>query len=238
MSLPWNTDASTTLSVDVGGHTFELAQRPASLDHAMTVWDAAVGFVRHLDANPRLRETFKAVNVVELGAGPGLVSLYLTRLCGARCIATDLPHVVPFTAAQGVLNGLPAGPGFGCFVAAPLAWGDPIDGVLSTLGSATSDGGAPRVDVVVATDTVFSSLLAPVLVQCGVSLLEAGRAARASATHKHPAPVFYVAMEVREEGCHAAFLSAAQAQCSVKKVKAALGNPNLLLYELKLRGGR
>lgn len=82
-------------------------------------------------------------HVLELGAGPGLPSLFAAKT-GARCTVTDLEKVLPLIEQNIAANGLR-----GAAEAAPLQWGAPGD------RAAAAALATPAPDFLLACDTCY-----------------------------------------------------------------------------------
>jgi hypothetical protein len=93
--------------------------------------------------------------VLELGAGTGILSLFLADRVGVHCTATDLAHVIPVLDDTFALNALRCSAG--TLDAAPFCWGDAPSTLLTDLRQ--------PYDCIVATDAVFSAYLVGPLVR-------------------------------------------------------------------------
>ena len=113
-----------------------VVQLLTSLDHAFSLWDSAMHFVRYLEANPKELQKLRGRRVLEVGTGTGLVSMVLADVAGCAVVATDLPHVMPNLQACLRANGFApraeggpltrTGGEGGEVTPAPYSWGDDV----------------------------------------------------------------------------------------------------------------
>jgi predicted nicotinamide N-methyase len=152
-----NTSATTSVRVTFLGKTLDIAQDPASHNHGLCVWDAALCYLRYLEGSPREQAALRGAAVLELGAGTGVLSLALAHALGCHVVCTDLPSVLPNLAANLAANPLPPGAPGTC-TALPWEW----DGRPPAAALAASPGGAGFA-LVVGTDVAYSEALNPTL---------------------------------------------------------------------------
>jgi len=127
-------------------------------EHAFTVWSSARTFVQLLTASTELRaDVAECRSVLELGAGTGILSLFLADRVGVHCTATDLAHVIPVLEDTFALNALRRSESAGALAAAPFCWGDAPSTLLSS--------SRQPYDCILATDAVFSAYLVGPLVR-------------------------------------------------------------------------
>lgn len=165
-----NDPSSTSLCVSFLGHTFELAQDPASNSHASVVWDGAIALLRWLEHNPSEAQSLRGASVLELGAGTGLVGIALAHALQCRVVLTDLPDVAAGSLAANVAA-LPLPPGSsGSMAVLPYAWDGAVCPTVLAAG-----GGA--FGIVVGTDVAYSETLNAVLLRSAVAFAHASDAA-------------------------------------------------------------
>lgn len=239
-----NGDAEiSTAQVDAFGRTFVLLQRTRALDHAFSLWDAGLGFVRYLEANHKAAAAFEGRRVLELGAGCGLVSMVLAAL-GAHAVATDLPHVVPhlqscigangFRLGLAPLGGASAGGG-GSIDAAALPWGDAagVEDVVARFGP---------FDAVVGTDVVYQDVFVRPLLRTAAEAALLSAAAAAGEGGRRRATQVFFGNEERDATTHALFERLAKELFGAKLVPPKSYHPDsegtsLRIYEGRLKPG-
>jgi len=216
-----NTPDTLELALTFFGRSFAVAQAPASGDHGLVLWDAAVCFLRFLEHNPREAGRLRGRRVLELGAGTGLLGIVLAHCLDCAVTLTDLPAVCGNLAANAAANALPPGAA-GSLRVLPYAW----DGTATGAAAA-----ALPVDAVVGTDVAYSEAQNPLLLQTAAAL------ARASG----PRTAVWLCNELRCLAAQAVFDAAAPALFrTVKRVPAARLHPEwrgceMLLFELQAR---
>lgn len=121
-------------------------------------WEAALHMATYLATDRDAAQRFvRGKRVIELGAGTGLVALFLARfLEPSRVIATDREEGLVARLGEGALmNGIPRG---GLLSSEVLVWGEEVPGAW--FGSA---GGDEFVDTAVGADLVCFLLLSYIL---------------------------------------------------------------------------
>jgi predicted nicotinamide N-methyase len=98
--------------------TIRVAQRDVG-EEGVVVWDAALVLAFFLERHREQLKLGEDINVVELGAGTGVVGLVSSAL-GARCTLTDLDRLIPLLEESISLNDH-----IDRIQARPLHWGDP-----------------------------------------------------------------------------------------------------------------
>ncbi|CAM9187585.1 unnamed protein product [Chrysoparadoxa australica] len=133
---------------------------------AFQLWPAASFLCSHLEAHPGLlqelcpQKDLSAMRVCELGAGVGLVGLFIAAMGAAETLLTDLPSVIDQLEENIALN-----PAVASKVAAvPLSWG-------SSDWEAVAAGGC---DIVVCADCVYWEELFEPLKETLINLTQAG----------------------------------------------------------------
>ena len=242
--VPRMNDADTTsFTLNLCGREYETLQRPSSLDHAFSVWDAAIGFSRFLEKNASLRASLRGKRIVELGSGTGILACFLASPeVGAIVTATDLPHVCSFIEATVARNNVHLRRStrglhqhhelcdtvaensrtLECSVGVmPYSWGDDVERLYYSHGP---------FDVVVATDVVYStSLVHPLLSSAAELCKRSGRRA-----------VAYFANEARDEETTLRFDEIARTffrvrQISSAKLHESATGTSLRVFEMKVR---
>lgn len=133
----------STLTRTVFDREWTLIQLLESMDHAFSLWDSALHFVRFLETNPKDLQKLRGKRVLEVGTGTGLVAMVLADVAGCTVVATDLPHVMPNLVACLRANGFgPRGDGAyariggegGQVTPAPYGWGADVTDLLHAHG--------------------------------------------------------------------------------------------------------
>jgi predicted nicotinamide N-methyase len=188
--------------------------------------ESGVGFARYLAWAPRVRAGFAGKRVVELGAGTGVVSVYLAREAGVGHVwASDVPSVL--ANLQRCIDANGAG---GAVTATPHDWTWEPDRLWDAVG-------ARPVDVVVGTDVLFSSTLIPHLLHTIAHLCH-----RSASAVPPVDTAVWIASEIRCTATHAVFTTAAERVFTVKEVPRTakrmgeeVAASGVHVYELRLR---
>ena len=237
----------STLSHCIFGRDWTLIQLLDSLDHAFSLWDSALHFVRFLETNPKDLHKLRGKRVLEVGVGTGLVSMILADVAGCQVIATDLPHVMPNLRACLKANGFSpqaesgrlgysrVGGEGGSVTPEGYGWGDDISGLLKQYGP---------FDVIIGTDVVYSEYLVPALLRsvATAALASEGRL-RALIPTWHAAVkqcIVFFANEIRCTQTHELFCSTSERYFRVKQLKksryhADSRDTSLHIFELRAR---
>jgi hypothetical protein len=226
-----NGNDTTNLSVEALGRTWTIAQQPASMNHGMVLWDAALGLLRYFEANPKQLAPLVGQRVLEVGAGTGLVGMALAH-AGAHVTTTDLPSCRSSLEANVAANGRPDAASGGSIRVMDYSWGTDIADVMR-------DGGY---SFVVGTDVGYSEALNPVLVDSCMRIAAASEAGGAAAGGAPPVRkcTVILANELRCERAHATFVREADRWFSSKQVPQRRLHPdtrhmNLQLFEMRLK---
>jgi len=131
---------------------------------AHQLWPAATHLCRYIDAN--LDTVFSAYGglencrAIELGAGIGLVGVYLAALGCKRVVLTDLPEAMELLQTNSGVNDCA-----GAAAAMPLCWGNAseTEAALSAALPAESDAPPPPLLIVAADCVYWESLFEPLV---------------------------------------------------------------------------
>ena len=210
------------------GHELVLEQRPFGPEgFASTVWDSAIVLARYLEVQGAAQ--YAGARCVELGAGTGLPGLVLAAL-GAQVVLTDLPGTVALLELNVARNrdacrciaggqngsgtrsrsGRRLGGGAPFATAMALRWGEALPKALPEALGLTP---ASKVDLVVATDVLYSHEAISPLVETLVALsnpqtqvlLAAGRNQHAGDGFWAAARAWFEVHEVSTNALHAAY---------------------------------
>eukprot|EP00884_Botryococcus_braunii_P004350 jgi/Botrbrau1/13916/Bobra.136_2s0009.2 len=210
----WEVHAADCITINIGGPHCLTATK---VGVGACVWDAAIVLAAYLgEREPRHR--IQGARVVEIGAGPGLVGIFL-GLLGAQVILTDKEQVLPLLRQNLAENSLPEEG------ACELEWGAP--GFMDTVKRLS----AFRPSLVVAADCLYidgdgRSPSVPDFVRTCAGLCG-------------PSTRCFVAFEPRSDEIRASFLHLAKQRFSqVVRVRKttypkALRESLVELYELK-----
>ena len=226
-----NTDTTVLIPVPFMGRTLDIHQDPSSLNHGLCLWDAALCFLRYLEANPREAEALRGASVLELGAGTGVLGLALAHCLGCHVVCTDLPSVLPNLQANLAANPLPAGAA-GAVLALDYAW----DGSAPPHVLAASRSGA-GFQHIIGTDVAYSETL-------NATLLATAAAFAGALPPAHGRAVVTLVNELRCEVAQAVFDRVAPQLFKVHRVPAKRLHPDFrgstfIMARMTLkRGGR
>ncbi|KAI9026963.1 putative methyltransferase-domain-containing protein [Hyaloraphidium curvatum] len=150
------------------------------------IWPAGLALVDYLDWILSRGRGMDGLNVLELGAGSGLVGLALYRMLAwkgsrAHIVVTDLPNAIPLLETNCELNrrAIEGDRGGLTLEAGPLAWG-------STLDEKIKD---PPPDLVLMADLVYWPALHPLLVQTCLDLAELNQSVELLLAYREREPV-------------------------------------------------
>ncbi|CAA7393694.1 unnamed protein product [Spirodela intermedia] len=135
------------------------------------LWPAASSLVSLLDQNPSLllaslptsRRCLPNLNILELGAGTGLVGIAAAAVLGARVTITDMSHVLPNLLFNAQANACAVAARGGVVEVRQLEWGRHEEDAAGLGGASEKD--APAFDLVMASDVVYHDHLFDPLLQ-------------------------------------------------------------------------
>jgi predicted nicotinamide N-methyase len=219
-------------------------QQLSSMDHAFSLWDSALHFVRFLEANSKEVVKLRGKRVLEVGAGTGLVGMVLAEVAQCLVTCTDLPHVLPNLRSCFRVNGFVEDAGgvcrrastMGTVTAAAYGWGDDMRALLASYGP---------FDVIVGTDVVYSEYLVPALLRSVATAALASEGRLGGLAPKWDGPfsrhcVVYFANEVRSTLTHEIFCATSERYFRMKQIKqsryhADSKDSSLHIFELRVR---
>ena len=128
-------------------------------------------------AHPQSKHDVYHFDVLELGAGTGLVGLSAAMIWQAHVMLTDLPKVVPNLLSNIALNATQINAAGGSVLTGTLDWASP-DQLLLSDSSCITAVSERKARVIIAADIVYSEEQPPMFVNVVTTWLERSKAAR------------------------------------------------------------